>query len=180
MELKIVMTGPVGAGKTTAINVLSEGRAVRTDVAASDSVALMKSSTTVAMDYAEIPLGDDQVLHLYGTPGQDRFDFMWELLGRGALGLILLIDSSSPTACEDFERYTKAFADLLTARAGVVGLTRTDTAAPDDLGRCAAFINSHSTRLPAISVDARDRDQLLLLVELLLCQLETRQEEQGA
>lgn len=177
MELKIVLTGPVGAGKTTAIDVLSEGRAVRTDVAASDAVALMKASTTVAMDYAEIPLGGDQVLHLYGTPGQARFDFMWELLGRGALGVIILLDASSPDAADDYARYAEAFSGLLEERAGVVGLTKTDVADPANLADCHHAVAVHPARLPAISVDARDRWQLLLLVEMLLCQLEAGEKE---
>ncbi len=83
---KVLFTGPVGAGKTTAIRTISDHLPMMTDVAATDETRDRKPSTTVAMDYGVIRLGRDEVVHLYGTPGQDRFDFMWEILTKGGGG----------------------------------------------------------------------------------------------
>jgi DNA polymerase III delta prime subunit len=77
--LKLLFAGPTGAGKTTAIAAISDFPPVSTDVAATDEVASMKEATTVAMDYGEITLAEGQKVFLYGTPGQQRFDFMWKI-----------------------------------------------------------------------------------------------------
>ena len=87
-QLKLIVAGTVGAGKTTFIRSVSEIKPVDTDVEASEDLG--KQFTTVAMDYGLLTL-DGIPLHIYGTPGQDRFDFMWEVLCEGALGLLLLV-----------------------------------------------------------------------------------------
>ena len=76
---KIVFAGPVGAGKTTAIKSLSDIEVVSTDASATDDVKLMKATTTVAMDYGLMRLDNGYQVRLYGTPGQKRFDFMWDI-----------------------------------------------------------------------------------------------------
>ena len=91
--LKLVVSGPVGAGKTTFVQALSQTAVVDTDVAPSEDIG--KATTTVAFDYGTLPL-DDLELHLYGTPGQDRFDFMWDVLCEGALGLVMLVGGHRP------------------------------------------------------------------------------------
>ena len=85
---KIIFTGPVGAGKTTAIASISDIEPIRTDEHASDMTQKRKSNTTVAMDYGMIRLGPKEKVHLYGTPGQERFDFMWDILTKGGIGLV--------------------------------------------------------------------------------------------
>ena len=77
VENKIIFTGPVGVGKTTAIAALSDDPPVQTDASASDMTQDRKGHTTVAMDYGVIRLDEHTKVHLYGTPGQERFDFMW-------------------------------------------------------------------------------------------------------
>ena len=91
---KIIFTGPVGAGKTTAINALSDIPTVRTDAAATDMAATRKKETTVALDYGVMAVSPSERIHLYGTPGQQRFDFMWDILTEGGIGLVLLLDNS--------------------------------------------------------------------------------------
>ena len=93
-ENKIIFTGPVGVGKTTAIAALSDDPPVKTDARASDMTLVRKGHTTVAMDYGVIRLDEDTKVHLYGTPGQERFNFMWEILSKGSMGLILLLDNT--------------------------------------------------------------------------------------
>ena len=94
--LNILVTGPFGAGKTQFIETISDIPVVSTERKLSDpSSAEGKATTTVAMDYGRVTM-EDAVLHLRGTPGQDRFDFMWEILSREADGYILLVDAAEP------------------------------------------------------------------------------------
>jgi signal recognition particle receptor subunit beta len=95
--LKLLISGPVSAGKTTLIHTLSETPMIHTDEWATDEVARQKSHTTVALDFGEMHL-DGVPIHLYGTPGQERFDFMWEILAEGALGYIILVPGDDPPA----------------------------------------------------------------------------------
>ena len=97
-EIKIVFAGPMGAGKTTAIRSISDTPPVSTEVDNTDRAAYDKESTTVALDYGQLLLDDGTAVRLYGTPGQERFSFMWEILCSGAIGVILLIDGSSANA----------------------------------------------------------------------------------
>src|SRR5512135_399979 len=106
---KIIFTGPVGAGKTTAVNSLSDIATVRTDKAATDAVLERKPETTVAMDYGLVNLADGVAVHLYGTPGQERFDFMWEILTEGGIGLVLLLDNTRPDPMQDLRFFVGAF-----------------------------------------------------------------------
>lgn len=120
--LKLVIAGPVGAGKTTFIQALSETEVVDTDEFASEDIG--KDKTTVALDFGTLEL-DGVPIHLFGTPGQDRFDFMWEILCEGALGLILLVAGDRPT---DFS-HARRILEFITTRVNVpflVGVTRQD------------------------------------------------------
>ncbi|TPX01006.1 ATP-binding protein, partial [Schumannella luteola] len=94
-EYVILFAGPMGAGKTTAIRSLSEIEVVSTEAANSEPGAVDKPTTTVAMDYGEIDLDPDMV-RLYGIPGQERFDFMWDILRERAMGLIVLVNADDP------------------------------------------------------------------------------------
>jgi uncharacterized protein len=120
---KILVTGPFNSGKTTFINAISEIDVVSTERAASDTTE--KVGTTVAMDFGRITLTDGDVLHLYGTPGQDRFDFMWEILSEGMLGYVALLDGTRPGTFGDGKRILESFARFSDAPY-VLGLTRAD------------------------------------------------------
>ncbi|MGI8504310.1 MAG: GTP-binding protein, partial [Hassallia sp.] len=89
--LRIVITGGVGAGKTSLIRTISEIDVVDTDKEATDELAEMKAKTTVGIDFGRISIAANQSLHLYGTPGQTRFNFMWDTLIRKAQAYILLL-----------------------------------------------------------------------------------------
>ncbi|MCK5716644.1 MAG: ATP/GTP-binding protein, partial [Thiomargarita sp.] len=93
---KLIFTGPPGAGKTTAISVISDTPVITTEAKTSirDSHHPDKDSITVGLDYGSIKLSKEEKIHLYGTPGQERFDFMWKIIKEGGLGLILLIDNA--------------------------------------------------------------------------------------
>lgn len=94
--VKIVVTGPFNAGKTELIRAVSEIEVVNTEKKVTSDTEKVKSSTTVAMDFGRITVDNDLVLFLFGTPGQKRFDFMWEILSEGMLGFIVLVDSTRP------------------------------------------------------------------------------------
>ena len=95
--VKMVVTGPFSAGKTEFIRSVSEIDVVSTErKISSASEKLVKEATTVAMDFGRITVDDDLVLYLFGTPGQRRFDFMWEILSEGMLGFIVMVDSTRP------------------------------------------------------------------------------------
>ena len=84
--VKVVVTGPFAAGKTTLIRTISEITVLSTERGITDSTRKRKAETTVAMDFGRITIDRDLVLYLFGTPGQDRFDFMWVILGEGMVG----------------------------------------------------------------------------------------------
>lgn len=174
MESKIIFTGPVGAGKTTAINSISDIVAVGTEAKASDEVAQRKTSTTVAMDYGVLNLEDGGRVHLYGTPGQDRFDFMWDILSEGAMGFVILIDSARPDPLADLDTYLNAFSKSIfkTGGAAVIGITRTEISSHTDLReRCHERLAAMKLSLPVFEIDGRQRadvkDMLLALVSML-------------
>src|SRR3954463_15952017 len=92
--VKIVVTGPFSAGKTTLIRTISEITVLSTERGITDQTRSRKNETTVAMDFGRITIDRELVLYLFGTPGQERFDFMWEILGEGMLGYVLLLDAN--------------------------------------------------------------------------------------
>ena len=94
-EHVILFTGPMGAGKTTAIQSLSDVPVVHTEADNTERHIADKPTTTVALDYGEITLGADEKVRLYGTPGQRRFDFMWAILRERARGMVLLINNDA-------------------------------------------------------------------------------------
>ncbi len=94
--VKIVVTGPFNAGKTELIRSVSEIEVVSTEKRVTAESEKIKNTTTVAMDFGRITVDNDLVLFLFGTPGQRRFDFMWEILSEGMLGFIVIVDSTRP------------------------------------------------------------------------------------
>jgi uncharacterized protein len=107
--VKMVITGAVAAGKTEFIKTISEIDVISTERKATDETSLIKKETTVAMDFGRIAIAEDLVLHLFGTPGQKRFEFMWEILSEGMLGLIILVDSTRPDTFRETGRILDFF-----------------------------------------------------------------------
>lgn len=171
--VKMVITGPFSAGKTEFIRSISEIDVVTTDETISQDSAEYgtKEQTTVAMDFGRITVDDDLVLYLFGTPGQRRFDFMWEILAEGMLGFVVMVDSAKP------ETFREAKSILETFRAYaptpyVVAANKQDNAEawpPEDL-RIALRIDPHIKLLPCVATDKESVKNVLL--ELLYSILE--------
>ena len=107
--VKMVITGPFSAGKTEFISSVSEIDVVTTERKISSDAERVKEETTVAMDFGRITVDDDLVLYLFGTPGQRRFDFMWEILAEGMLGFIVMVDSAKPETFREAKSILETF-----------------------------------------------------------------------
>mgnify|MGYP000535924206 CR=1 FL=1 len=170
---KIIFTGPVGSGKTTAVGTLSDITPVKTDCMATDMTGLRKAETTVAMDYGRVNLSEGVAVHLYGTPGQERFDFMWEILVGGGIGLVLLIDNTRSDPFVDLRFFINAFGKFIAETGLAIGVSKTDlvpTPGIADYHRELSALGLKS--VPVFEVDTRKRKDVSLLVEALLCSLE--------
>ncbi len=175
-EFKILFTGPMGAGKTTAIAQLSDDECVSTDVVNTDLEQCNKEMTTAGLDYGYISLADGFGVRLYGTPGQERFRFMWPILANNAAGVILLLNGEHP----DLEKHLAIYADAFANNGEtplVVGIGRL---AANDFS-CVDLVTERLANMglfvPVISVDVREKEDVLLLVESLLCQIEAHEME---
>jgi small GTP-binding protein len=107
--VKIVVTGPFSAGKTAFIQSVSEIDVVSTEKKISSEAEKIKEQTTVAMDFGRITVDEDLVLYLFGTPGQRRFDFMWQILSEGMLGFIVMVDSNRPETFREARSILQTF-----------------------------------------------------------------------
>lgn len=172
-EHKILFTGTVGAGKTTAIASISEVDPIRTEVRNTDPT-VRKLTTTVGLDYGEVTLDNGTRLRLYGTPGQKRFDFMWSILAQGALGLVILIDNRQPEALDDLSTYLEGFSGLIAQTACVIGVGRMASHPTPTLEDFSIRMQEHGVVCPVVAADAVNAEDVRRLLHLLLLQLETR------
>ncbi len=170
-EYKILVTGTMGAGKTTAIGVISETPPITTDVTNNDQTHT-KKKTTVGMDFGTVQLDSGDRLRIFGTPGQERFDFLWNALAKHAIGIIILVDNSRPKPLEDLDKYLVGFSDKLQNTACVIGIGRTETHSKPSLDDYADHLFMHNQLVPIIPVDVRQRADVLLLIDSLLMQVE--------
>jgi uncharacterized protein len=159
---KILFAGPVGSGKTTAIATISDSGVAQTEARASDEVAQRKARTTVAMDYGTLHIDAGHTIQLVGTPGQCRFDFMWEILAEGAIGIVILVDNARAAPMDDLDYYLKAFQRLIDDQGGavVIGVTRCDLGAGPAIAAYRDHLQRQGRRIPVFEIDARSREDV--------------------
>jgi hypothetical protein len=175
--VKMVITGPFSAGKTEFISSVSEIDVVTTERKISSDAERVKEETTVAMDFGRITVDDDLVLYLFGTPGQRRFDFMWEILSEGMLGFIVLVDSVRPETFREAKHILEVFRGYASTPYVIAANKQDlpDAWTPDDL-RIALKIDRNIKILPCV---ARDKESVKnVLLELLYSILENMQTEE--
>lgn len=174
--LKIVVTGPFSSGKTELIQSVSEIDVVSTERKISQEAERIKSQTTVAMDFGRITIDDELILYLFGTPGQRRFDFMWEILSEGMLGFIVLVDSTRPETFREAQRILDTFRSYSPVPYIVAANKQDleDAWPPEDL-RIVLHVDSDIKVVPCVARDKESVKQVLL--ELLYSILELMDEE---
>lgn len=177
--LKIVVTGPFDAGKTTLIETISEIEVVSTERAVSgwsqEAADEHSGRTTVAMDYGRVSVEAGLALHLFGTPGQERFEFMWDILAEGMLGFVLVVDARRPETLADARSQHEHFGAAADVPV-VVAVNRLPVGA-DEAAALAAVRERLSVRadVPVLAVDVRLREDvkrvLLALLHAVLARL---------
>jgi len=172
MEHKILFAGPVGAGKTTAIAAISDIPVVATEARPTDDTAKLKATTTVAMDYGLLNLDGGAKVHLYGTPGQERFSFMWEILAVGSIGLVLLLDNTRPDPLADLNFYLDSFKGLIKNSAVVIGVNRMETKSRPGLYTHQTRLADLKLNVPLFEVDPRQRADVKTMLLALLATLD--------
>lgn len=169
-SVKLVVTGPFAAGKTTLIQTISEITVLSTERRVSDRTASVKGDTTVAMDFGRLSIDDDLALYLFGTPGQKRFDFMWEILSEGMLGFVVIVDASDPSTFDAAAEILTFFRDRATVPYVVAANKVGDDHDAEGRVRRLLHVPEH---VRVVGCDARDRQSVKdVLVALLFAVLE--------
>lgn len=168
--MRLVVAGSVGAGKSTLVRTLSEIEVVDTDRTATDQTSLIKSETTVALDFGRLVLGPNMDLHIYGTPGQARFDFMWDLLIQNAHCYILLVAAHRPN---DFN-YAREIISFINERVQIpmiLGLTHVDCPGalnPEEIVMNLGYNIHDKNRPPIVNVNPNERTSVLESLVVLM------------
>jgi signal recognition particle receptor subunit beta len=175
---KIVVTGPFAAGKTTFVETVVDRDFLTTSAGTSRAdESGVKHATTVGMDFGALTLEDpdgDVELRVYGTPGQERFSFMWDVLGEGADGFVLVVDGRDDASWPDSLAHLRAMQRL--GIPGVVAVNRAAGGAVVD--RAAEFYDGHAT--PVLGCQAVDPDDVADVLVAVLAQVLDRLEAGGS
>lgn len=173
---KVIFFGSVGAGKTTAIRAISEIDCIDTDTNASDSTSERKATTTVAMDYGYVTSSSNQRIHCYGTPGQERFQFMWEIitsqLASDCSGQILFLDNSRKYPQQDLNFYTQEFRHLVKQKPLIIAVTKSDKEPTPSHSQYKGWLNELEIDAPVYFIDARKKEDILFLLDEIIPGLE--------
>lgn len=142
------------------------------DVSTTDELSTVKDATTVALDFGEITLEDGVKLHLYGTPGQERFRHMWDILAKGALGLVILCDNSRQDPLSDMDIYIENFSQLIEETGAVIGVNRLESPQSPSLEDYYDHLERSGLALPVMEADPRKRTDVLMMLDTLMTMVE--------
>lgn len=181
---KIIFIGPVGAGKTTAINAISDIACVNTEAQISGHAPIHKDMTTVAIDYGRLTSAQGTKTHLYGAPGQSRFDFIWDMLSdqiaHDAQAVVLMLDNARECPQEDLKYYVNAFSRLICGKSLILGITRCDIQGSPDLECYRGWLDELGIEAQVHRVDARSREAVMTMLSPVLDPMRAGQKtEQG-
>jgi len=179
--LKIVITGPFAAGKTTLIKTISEVAIVGTERDVTDETRSVKTRTTVAMDFGRLTFGGDLSLFLFGTPGQRRFEVMWEILSEGMIGFICLVNASDERSVEESSHILDQFRQYADVPY-VIGVSHLDEQSEDHetvFSKVRQVLEVPET-VEVIGVDPREREDVKTLMLHILMGVLSRLEKSPA
>jgi signal recognition particle receptor subunit beta len=163
---KLAIVGEVGSGKTQLVNTLSEISPVLTE--AKSSIDIGKEYTTVGIDYGRISLDEESALGLYGLPGQERYSFLWKMVGQSLWGLLIMIKYGESVDYENINQLLSFFSPKEHGTACAVVITHCENVDPDEIVALNIEINSilhhHNIKAPIFSIDARDKSSALSIL----------------
>jgi uncharacterized protein len=170
-EHKIIFTGSLGAGKTTAIASISDIPVTSTYVRTLDFARIHASDVvnrnSVVMDYGELNLANGKKLRFYATPGQQRFDYMWKTLIQSAEGLVIFINNAGTDPIGDLARYTDIFREYILNIKTIIAITHTDIVPRPNVQIYQNYLYQLGTKLPVCAVDARSGKDVAAMLQLL-------------
>lgn len=163
-SLKIVVTGAYAAGKTQFISSISEIDVLDTEAAVQhEDELLLKDHTTVALDFGKITINPEFALYLFGTPGQERFDFMWEILAEGCIGYVVMVDSTRPAQLREAANVIRFFTEMTNVPFVVAANKQDDpTCLPVDYVRYRLGLPDHIPVLPCVATQRDSVKEVLL------------------
>jgi len=178
--VKVVVTGPFSAGKTTLIETISDVTIVGTEREVTDATRAVKTRTTVAMDFGRIMLPGRVSLHLFGTPGQRRFEAIWEILSEGMLGLVVLVHAARGESIVESGHILDTFRDYADVPyiVGVTHLDQLDENSGDVFERVRETLRLPS-EISVLACDPRRKEDVKALLLGLLLLVRSRLEEEG-
>lgn len=171
MKNRLLITGSPGSGKSSAVRSLSDIEPLVSGIYQNAPHLAPEGGAQVMLDYGELRLDEDRKLEIYATPGQRRFQFMWNTLSKKAMGLIILLDHRRPNPVSDMLLYLENFEGLVDKRSIVIGINHFDALGGPPLEDYALAFKPKGWLAPILPLDPREPDEALYLLSALLANI---------